>query len=154
MPLIDSCSLVSAFQTLFRALAACLVASCHCSLFSLATVFTESGFHFCAASFPDCGCKITAFFRRVQVFLKLFCNFTVFAGIRGCISVESKNVKISFGLLTRKACLEPFPRGRALISFGEEKNSRSVATPGFYNLIKLGKIDYGDARSPKTHVLV
>ena len=121
MPLIDSCSLVSAFQTLFRALAACLVASCHCSLFSLATVFTESGFHFCAASFPDCGCKITAFFRRVQVFLKLFCNFTVFAGIRGCISVESKNVKISFGLLTRGACLEPLSGAGVDFFWGRKK---------------------------------
>ena len=54
--------------------AACLVAISHCSLLS-ATVFTPSGFHFCAPSFPDCGCKITTKIRAVQIFLQKTSSF-------------------------------------------------------------------------------
>ncbi len=60
---------LSQFQisvTLRNRYAACLVASCHCSL-SLATVFHALASISVPARFPDRGCKLTAFFLAAQV---------------------------------------------------------------------------------------
>ena len=75
------CSLVSAFQCLRRGIR-CL--SCGImSLFSFASQPSSLRRAFIAvpSSFPDCGCKITAFFAPVQIFLQPFCNFSNFNAV-------------------------------------------------------------------------
>ncbi|MDE6380714.1 MAG: hypothetical protein K2L11_09590, partial [Muribaculaceae bacterium] len=44
--------------------------------------------------FPDCGCKITTFFRLPQVFLKNFLVFLLDNGVSYFYSSKSINVKI------------------------------------------------------------
>ena len=57
---------------------------------------------FLCPSFPDCGCKITTFFRPPQVFLKIS---SIFRGIRGVTlfySMKLKFVKICIFILKQK----------------------------------------------------
>ena len=96
-----------------------------------ATVFTTSGFHCCAPLFPDCGCKITTFFRAVQIFLE---NSSVFCGIRGITlfySKKSKYVKIYYIVLIHWTILR-------LICFNTDKKSptRFRACDFFFKLFR------------------
>ena len=80
--------------------AACLVAISHCPL-SFPQPSSRSGFHCCATAFPDCGCKITTFFRPTQVFSKNNYVLQHIFKLYTCFSIISINVNLYFVMLTQ-----------------------------------------------------
>ena len=92
------------------------------SLFSFASQPSSLRRAFIAVppSFPDCGCKITAFFAPVQIFPQHFCYFPDFYPATRCRCVKSINVKISFGLLSLPRPVNPFLPLRVVFFRGSE----------------------------------